>query len=1485
MEMNRAEMAAVDGVPADLLDAQGRLVITPNAVTLDGQRNVPADLLPGESLSDFLGRHVPGIESGAWTVMIAGAKVPQRMWAKTFPKHGMLIACRASVGKQVIAIIAIAVLAYFTMGASVALAGGGTFMGLSGAAGYAALAGVQMVGSMLINKVLAPKPPSMGGAAQAKAVYSLNGQRNSARPYEPLPTLWGEMRVTPDAASLPYTWFEGDDQYLSTILLGGINVHSAADLAVGDTSITNYTDVDVFHNGFSGMPSVDVPLYSNADSISGAELENNGAWVLRTSSPNTIAMQFDFEGQLYDIDGKGNTLVNSVPLFIETRVVGSSTWVPAITETLTNATTDVLRRTFTVNVVQGQHEARVRLGAPMWNDGDGKDQCKIGWNILRSVQPDATDYSAWGRIGIKIKATGQLSGSLDTLRATYRARPLPVWNGTTWVTATTRETGLSNPGAILLQTIRGVYANGVLQFGFGMADEQIDIEGLKSFMLHCTANGYTYDKWITSEVSLGQFCQDVALAGMGEFSWTDGSRPTAVFVSSGQPLSGVVNMANMLKASFEVAYNLSNAADGIEYQFLDRNRNWETTTLRVAAPGVTTMLNPARITGDGVTTEAHAAVMARYHLAQSLYQYKTINYTADIEHLDYRRLSVLSVSHDLTQWGFGGRLVSAQMVAGRVQIDVGEDLPALPTPHIGLRLPGDRDYRVWPVDALTEPGRILTLQGAWPAGVPLPGEALNDPAHDTLWCYDFKATPGYRVRVVSMEPESDLKGAKVTCVPEGPEFWDYVINGNYVPAPNGSSLPQLGRPTVLNLRISEQVNIQGDTEWYELNAVWDVEGEYDHAQVWAGRDGSELRLVDGNAMGTRSTFRIDGAGEWLVQVRPFNASGMAGQSATVLYITSMTQIPPRNVDVFVVQRVDGGLRRFAWLYNGDQPPAFAGVQIRYKPGDVPLSVADWDTMQPLGDANDVYRAQFETTRPQAGLWTFGCRAIDTAGQLANGIMRFAANLGDVFDDVQQPDFTPPPTPTGFALDAALINVFVEHDVPTYTVGHGHAHTVLYGARRADGAPAPVFANAEKLDQFEGQINAYPTDPATTWHMWITWVTVDGIESLVPAGGVNGLVVTTGQDVSKLVKALTGPGKPFTIIETATTLPDGTVVPPGTYTADAYIHNGQITNAKIGNLAVDNAKIANLSVSKLLAGSMLIGQYIRSADFVSGSHGWAINGVGNAEFQSVTMRGTVYASEGSIGGILMHGSALYSANYAYNISGFSLGADGSIYANNVQLRGALMGGAYSGYAWPAAGQTGYYLGAGGLLIGNGSDGRGVEIQSNGNFYAPQFSIINGNASFAGSLSAASGTFSGTLTALAVNAVNTINIAGQTVTTLGVYPSPLTVYEANDWRPMAYAYPSMPNGGTGVIAVISISGAGGSVVPGAQARLRNLTSNVTVRTWDLTDFTPPTGGQGHRTDIVLADPSPAVGSNTYVLESRRSVAFWQAEATLSLLVARR
>lgn len=77
----------------------------------------------------------------------------------------------------------------------------------------------------------------------------------------------------------------------------------------------------------------------------------------------------------------------------------------------------------------------------------------------------------------------------------------------------------------------------------------------------------------------------------------------------------------------------------------------------------------------------------------------------------------------------------------------------------------------------------------------------------------------------------------------------------------------------------------------------------------------------------------------------------------------------------------------------------------------------------------------------------------------------------------------------------------------------------------------------------------------------------------------------------------------------------------------------ITTVKIRDANITNAKIASLSASKITAGTIdseaiiLAGVFgiIKSDFFITGVSGWQITGDGNAEFNNVTVRGTVDSS--------------------------------------------------------------------------------------------------------------------------------------------------------------------------------------------------------------------------------------------------------------------
>lgn len=346
-------------------------------------------------------------------------------------------------------------------------------------------------------------------------------------------------------------------------------------------------------------------------------------------------------------------------------------------------------------------------------------------------------------------------------------------------------------------------------------------------------------------------------------------------------------------------------------------------------------------------------------------------------------------------------------------------------------------------------------------------------------------------------------------------------------------------------------------------------------------------------------------------------------------------------------------------------------------------------------------------------------------------------------DQLAPDPAAPPVPSGFSVVGSVTYLNFRTNAPAFTQGHGHARTTIYAARWTEGQPLPVFADAVKITSFTGQVASHPTLPATTWHCWATWVSRDGGES-APAGGLNGQVASTSADVERLVAAMTGPGNPFVIVPTATTLSDGTVVPAGTYTSNAYMSRFVAARGQIGLLAVDDARIASASATKLITGTVQVGVNISSSNYVSGSQGWAINGQGGAEFSGVTVRGTIVANAGSIGGNTINAAGIYSPNFVNGVSGWGMDNAGNAQFNSIAIRGALMGGGFTGYAWPPNGATGFYLGPAGLLLGNPLTGRYFQVAEDGNMYAPGMSIVNG-----------------ALTINQLNVINTANIAGNAV----------------------------------------------------------------------------------------------------------------------------
>lgn len=274
------------------------------------------------------------------------------------------------------------------------------------------------------------------------------------------------------------------------------------------------------------------------------------------------------------------------------------------------------------------------------------------------------------------------------------------------------------------------------------------------------------------------------------------------------------------------------------------------------------------------------------------------------------------------------------------------------------------------------------------------------------------------------------------------------------------------------------------------------------------------------------------------------------------------------------------------------------------------------------------------------------------------------------------DLRVPPTPAGnieIIAGFSYVSIKLDSTDLAYTTAGKHAKTLVYAqeiipavAAAAEipevpatetlaaipAVPAVVgvegttelLESAELVTEIIGNLGTFNAKPGTRYRIWLKYQTVDGIVSNPAAffGSEDARYAETGVDVDALVKTLTGPGNPFTILKNAERR-DGVNYPAGTYTTNAFIMDAQITKAKIGIATIDSANIKDLDAGLLTAGTGIIGDTLRSANYtedtvvngvtISGQ-GWALRngaleshlGKPSAELPATSIRGKLTAQQ-------------------------------------------------------------------------------------------------------------------------------------------------------------------------------------------------------------------------------------------------------------------
>lgn len=417
------------------------------------------------------------------------------------------------------------------------------------------------------------------------------------------------------------------------------------------------------------------------------------------------------------------------------------------------------RKTVSWAVEKGQYEVRI------WKrTGDIKGSRQSNETAVSQIlcfQTDEADYTGQLRVALRIKATSQLNGAIDEFSAIAEAQA-PVWKGDHFDIEHTR-----NPAWWYLWFAMGKTIEGKGRvYGAGLIEQQLDIDAIRAWAAWCDLKKLTFDYVLDRKMSSAQVLQMIARAGRASPTWQTG-KLGGVWDAADQPVVAMFGPFNITAGSFKVAYINDDTPDEIVVNFANEKRDWQMDEVRVAVPGATTTNNPLQLDLDGCTVAEMAGREANLIAASQVWHRRRTTWETDIEGWVASRGDVVQISHDLTVWGYSGRLT------GRLgnQITLSQSVPT-GSGTMMLRDPEGNMKTVTVAGDLDETDIVTITTDV--EDFPLPGDLVDDrgdplPALDWAFFFDPLETPGRRFKIVDVQPSAD--GVRFSAVDDGPEYY------------------------------------------------------------------------------------------------------------------------------------------------------------------------------------------------------------------------------------------------------------------------------------------------------------------------------------------------------------------------------------------------------------------------------------------------------------------------------------------------------------------------------------------------------------------------------------------------------------------------------------------------------------------------------------------------------------------------------------------
>ena len=488
------------------------------------------------------------------------------------------------------------------------------------------------------------------------------------------------------------------------------------------------------------------------------------------------------------------------------------------------------------------------------------------------------------------------------------------------------------------------------------------------------------------------------------------------------------------------------------------------------------------------------------------------------------------------------------------------------------------------------------------------------PQAEAVWVVESDELYAQQYRVVSVS-DNDDGTFSITGAWHDPDKYARIDTGAIIDQRPVSVIPPGNQSPPANIVISSFSVVQQNISVETMRVSWDqAQNAIAYEAQWRRNDGNWVNVPRSST----TSFDVSGiyAGRYLVRVRAINAAEISsgwGYSEEKT-LTGKVGNPPKPVG-FATTPINWGIR-LNWGFPANTGDTLK-TEIQYTANsdfsnplllsDVPYPSAEYTQLGLKAGQEFWYRAQLVDRTGNESGWTDWVRGVSNANA--------DDYLGDIADDfLTSADGDRLTGDIDTNLEAALQNALANHA----TVEHQWAQ---YGEVRADILVVKTtIAQVDKaMAEMSTQVQAQFNDVTAALEDKLTAVVdatgASAIYTLKTGVRINGVMYNAGMSIAVLAEA----GKPvvtrvgfnanqFVLMSGGgdTQYSPFAVINGQVFISDAFIQDGSIDNAKIG-------------------------QYIQSNVYTPGSVGWHIHKNGNSEFNNVTVRGTVYASDGEFTG--------------------------------------------------------------------------------------------------------------------------------------------------------------------------------------------------------------------------------------------------------------